>query len=306
MKLNYSLIDVFTTKHFGGNQLAVFTDEHELPTEFMQKIARELNLSETVFVLPGKKPNSKKLRIFTPGTELPMAGHPTIGTAFILAKEGLIKTDNGITTFIFEENVGEIEVSIFKDNGEITKTEMVQPLPIFKNTFTDRDLVAELLSLNIDDLDADKPIQTVTAGIPFLYVPVKSLKAMNNIQFRLDVWNQSFAPHEDRKHIFVFSNEVVHDKSTVHSRMFAPAMGIPEDPATGSASGPLGAYLVKYHMVKPNDKQEYHIRSEQGIEMNRPSFIDIKVASENKSFQKVSIGGPSIKVGKGLLELEVE
>ncbi len=302
--LNYTLVDVFTTKPFGGNQLAVFEEESNLTHESMQMIARELNLSETVFI---RKPNDPKkerrLSIFTPQVELPMAGHPTIGAVYVMAEKGMIETKTGINEWVFEEGVGDVPVTVeMLDNG-ILKVEMEQPLPSFGDEYTDRELAAKLLSLSLDELDPILPLQTVSSGVPFLYIPVHSLSAMKKINFRTDVWEKYFSENPNTKHIFTFTTETEEPQSTVHSRMFAPAMGISEDPATGAASGPLGAYLVK-HGVVPSAADGIHtIRSEQGIEMGRPSFIDITVVKEENKIKKVKIGGKSIIMGTGQIYL---
>ncbi|TWT14545.1 PhzF family phenazine biosynthesis protein [Planomicrobium sp. CPCC 101079] len=303
--LNYSLLDVFTTVPFGGNQLAVFHEGESLTTGMMQKIAKELNLSETVFLSPpNDRDNQKKLRIFTPQMELPMAGHPTIGAAFLLADQDLIQTEEGVNEWVLEEAVGDISVTVYKEGGLVKKVEMTQPLPSFGEQFFDVEQIAELLTLTPADLHASFPIQTVSTGVPFLFVPVRSLAAINTINFRSDVWEQHFSRNEATRHLFVFTTETEHPASTVHSRMFAPAMGIPEDPATGAASGPLGAYLVEHAVIPPVDNGIYTIRSEQGLEMGRPSFIDITIVKTDQGFQQVKIGGTSVTVGKGQLYLE--
>ena len=301
---SYYLVDVFTTNFFAGNQLAVFPNAEGISTVQMQKIARELNISETSFVLPAKnKSNDKKIRIFTPAVELPMAGHPTIGTAYVLASRNLIETNEGATKVVFEENVGDIGVTVHKLNGDVSKVEMEQPIPRFGDIYKDSDKIAKLLSLSAEDIDLSLPIQSVSAGVPFLYVPLNSLSAMKKIKFRLDIWKDHFSAYEDFKHVFVFSREVEHKGSTIHSRMFAPAMGIPEDPATGAASGPLGAYLVHYGVTKENIDGEYQIVSEQGIEMGRASFIDITILKKDDQISSVKIGGCSVDIGEGRLYL---
>lgn len=303
--LNYSLLDVFTTTPFGGNQLAVFHEGESLSTGMMQKIARELNLSETVFLSPpNNSDNQKKLRIFTPQMELPMAGHPTIGAAFLMADQDLVQTGEGISEWTLEEAVGDIPVIVYKEEGLITKVEMTQPLPSFGERFPKTEQIAKLLSLAPADLHTEFPIQTVSTGVPFLFVPVRSLAAINKINFRSDVWEQHFSKNEATQHLFVFTTETEDSASTVHSRMFAPAMGIPEDPATGAASGPLGAYLVEHAVIPAAENGVYAIRSEQGIEMGRPSFIDITIVKQGPEFQQVKIGGTAVTVGKGQLYLE--
>ncbi len=190
-KFEYTLVDVFTNQVFGGNQLAVFKDAEKLSSEEMQSIARELNLSETTFVTD-IGPNHKKLRIFTPKTELPMAGHPTIGTAFVLVDEGAVETREGMNKLIFEEGVGEIAVSIHVEGGRIRSIEMEQPMPVFGQVFGDIRTAAELLSLDIADIDTTSPIQTVSTGVPFLYIPLKSLDVISKIKLRLIHGRSSF------------------------------------------------------------------------------------------------------------------
>lgn len=299
MKINYSLVDVFTTERFGGNPLAVFKDADQIPGKLMQQIASEMNLSETTFVLkPSNQRNTVKLRIFTPKEELPMAGHPTIGTAYILIKEGIIEVKEGKNEFIFEEGVGEIKVTAIIDNGEVITIRMEQPVPVFGPIYKDFDSIADLLSLKTSDIDQRYPIQTVSSGVPFLYIPIKSLEAIGQIEFNNDVWRNHFSTDLDTRHIFVFTKEVLQKQSTVHSRMFAPGLGIAEDPATGGASGPLGAYLVEHGLVDSHLSNEILIRSEQGIEMGRPSFIDITV-KKNQEIERVEVGGSCVKIGIG-------
>lgn len=302
--LNYELIDVFTSRPFGGNQLAVFHDETELPAETMQKIARELNLSETVFIRSPKNPkNQKSLRIFTPKVELPMAGHPTVGAAFVLADKGLIPTESGSNQWILEEQIGEIPVTVHKEGTNISKVEMTQPLPVFGSQFPKPGLVADLLSLSPKDLDQRFPIQSVSSGVPFLFIPVRTLEAIQEINFRVDIWERQFSKNQFTQHIFVFTMQTEEKQSTVHSRMFAPAMGIQEDPATGAASGPLGAYLVEHGMIPPAKDGIYTIRSEQGFEIKRPSYIDITVTKNGTKISDVKIGGQSVNMGKGQIVL---
>lgn len=300
--LSYTLVDVFTDIPFGGNQLAVVEGRTDLSTETMQKIARELNLSETVFIYPPhKSTNTRKLRIFTPQMELPMAGHPTIGAAYVLASNGLVPTTDGWNEFVFEEEVGEIRVAVLKEQGRVVKVEMKQPMPSFDESFGNRELAADLLSLTDADLVSDLPIQMVSSGVPFLFVPIRSLEAIRRIQFRLDVWEQHFKGQPNYQHIFAFSSETENKESSVHGRMFAPAMGISEDPATGAASGPMGAYLVKHRVLPIAENGIYTITSEQGFEMGRPSFINITINGTAEDIEEVKIGGNSVTIGKGEL-----
>src|SRR2546423_2661366 len=184
----YHLVDVFTDRAFGGNPLAVFLDGNGLSDALMQAIAKEFNLSETTFVLPPRDPaNDFRVRIFTPADELPMAGHPTVGTTFVLTRAGLVAPGNGRTNITLEEGVGPIPVAIDWKDGQAFFIEMQQPLPEFGSPIEDRAGVAEMLSLEKEAVRADLPIQVVSCGVPFLFVPVKTLEAMRRIRFRIDV-----------------------------------------------------------------------------------------------------------------------
>ncbi len=306
-KLHYHLVDVFTNRQFGGNPLAVFTNGRGVREETMQAIAKELNLSETTFVLPPvDASNDYRVRIFTPGKELPMAGHPTVGTTYVLAREHLIArgTDGTETEIKLEEGVGPIPVRVAWREGAAGFIEMRQPLPTFGPLVEDVAAVAEMLSIDREEIAATNLTpEVVSCGVPFLYVPVNSLRAVQSIKFRVDVWEsrlKEIVPPE----VFVFTREVEYPGSTVHSRMFAPGMGIWEDPATGGASGPLGCYLVRRGRLGGAGDGEVELVSEQGIEMGRPSFIKIRIARAGAEITGVRVGGECRFMGEGYLEVE--
>ena len=300
-RLHYHRVDVFTDRAFGGNPLAVFTNGRGLSTETMQAIAKEFNLSETTFVLPPVDArNDWRVRIFTPGRELPMAGHPTVGTSFVLAREHLIRRHPEETTITLEEGVGPVPVRIKFEGGEPAFAEMSQPLPTFGPRLSDARTIAKMLSLDRRDLDESLPFEVVSCGVPFLYVPLRSLDAARRARPRADLLESALGgvvPPE----VFVFTREVEHPGSTVHSRMFAPGLGIAEDPATGAASGPLGCYLVRYGLVACDTSAE--IVSEQGIEMGRPSFIEIRIERDGDQFTAVKVGGQCHFMGEGFIEI---
>jgi len=301
MRLNYHLIDVFTSRQFGGNQLAVFPDPPpDLAASAMQQIAKELNLSETTFVFPPlKAANECRLRIFTPAAELPTAGHPTIGSAYMLARLGRLGRIKDEMTITIEEGVGPITVAIRADaGGNPTEVWMNQPIPQFLDIDGDRGAIAAMLSLTSADLCADAPMQVLSSGLPFLFVMINSLDALRRISLRHEVWSDHLAG-EPGENLFVATTETVYDDSSVHCRMFAPALGINEDPATGSASGPLGAYLLKYNLV-----QTPEMVSEQGFEIGRPSFIRISVRRDGESFSNVAVGGQCAYIGNGSLFID--
>jgi trans-2,3-dihydro-3-hydroxyanthranilate isomerase len=274
-------------------------DGNGLSDAIMQSIAKELNLSETTFILPPKHPeNDFHVRIFTPASELPMAGHPTIGTAFVLAREGLVAKRR----IIFEEGVGPIPVSINDDQGIPVFSEMGQPLPSFGPALEDIDAVAAMLSLVPAAIrDTGLPVEIVSCGVPFLFVPLADLHTIKAVQLRLDLWEQ-IVRDLPAKDVFVFTTEVEFEGSSLHSRMFAPAHGIAEDPATGGASGPLGCYVVR-HKVIPSTT-ELRCTSEQGIEIGRPSFIKIRIEHSGAEISNVRVGGTCRYMGAGFFDLD--
>jgi trans-2,3-dihydro-3-hydroxyanthranilate isomerase len=302
-RIRYHLVDVFTDRQFGGNQLAVISDARGLSGELMQAIAREFNLAETTFVLPPENAaHHFKVRIFTPGREMLMAGHPTVGTAYVLARLGLIEVAGQEANVVFEEGIGPIPVSLHLRDGTPEVIYMTQPLPRFGPRHPDPAAVAEILSLPSEALDDSLPVEAVSCGEPFLYVPLKNLAEIRSIRLRQDAWervlNGFVTPN-----IFAFTREVENAGSTVHSRMFAPALGIAEDPATGGASGPLGCYLVRYGVVPSDGTGTAVMTSEQGIEMGRPSFIRIEIDHEGEKITGVRIAGRCVFMGEGELVL---
>jgi trans-2,3-dihydro-3-hydroxyanthranilate isomerase len=305
-KYAYSLVDVFTDRPFGGNPLAVFSDGRGLSDSEMQALAKELNLSETTFILPSETSADYRVRIFTPSAELPMAGHPTIGTAFVLAHKQFIKWSANEETLIrFEEGVGEVPVRLRWDaQAQSLTAQMRQPLPQFGPRFEARETIAEMLSLQVDDLVVDLPLEVVSCGVPFLFVPVKTMAAMQAIHLRLDIWERELkdfiAPQ-----ILAFTQDVPSNSEVaVHCRMFAPALGVAEDPATGGANGPLGCYLVRYGRVKVSETVEFV--SEQGVEMGRPSYMRVRIdvdSQESGRITGVYVGGTCQYMGEGVFEL---
>ena len=299
-KAFYYLVDVFTDNVFGGNQLAVFPKGEEVPEHLMQQIAKELNLSETTFVLPPVNPqNDIKLRIFTPDQELPMAGHPTIGTAFVLLQQELLTTA-GRNPLVFEEGVGDIPVAFEQNGQQLGLITMTQPLPKFGEIVTDIQILADLLSINPENILPEPPAQVVSCGVPYLCVPLKNLAAVKKARLRNEVFENQLS-HIGSQSVFLFSMETENPANTVHGRMFAPAFGIPEDPATGSACGPLGCYLVQHKLVP--EQPVANIVCEQGYEMGRPSLLYLTIGQESNTITQVKVGGKSVLVGEGYFYL---
>ena len=296
----YLLVDVFTGEAFGGNQLAVFVDGAAVPERLMQPIARELQLSETTFVLPPSDPrNLCRLRIFTPLEELPMAGHPTVGSAFALATEGRIAAP---ATVVFEEGVGPVPVEVEGEAGRPTGAVMSQPLPEFGPRLDDAGRVAAMLTLEASDLAPGLPLEVVSCGVPYLMVPLASLAAVERARLRPDLWHELLGGFASR-HVYLFSRETLGDDATVHARMFAPAAGVPEDPATGSASGPLGCYLVRHGLVSAAGGERAAIVCEQGYEIGRPSRIEVEIRLDGERIREVRVGGGCVLMGEGRMRL---
>ncbi len=296
----YLHFDVFTDHLFGGNQLAVFLDGRGLPTDTMQAIAKEMNFSETTFLLPPETPGTDvRMRIFTPGEEMPMAGHPTIGTTFALVRAGVI--ERGRQTFVFGCNIGPVPVALTWDGGELTFAWMTQPLPAFGQTIPDPARTAAALSLSPTAVaGTGLPVQIVSCGVPFLFVPLTTRRAVDNVVVNAGALDALFAETKTSGHgVFVFSAEPGEPRATVYSRMFAPELGITEDPATGVASGPLGCYLVRHNVVRPD--QSASMISLQGLKMGRPSHIHIAIGLDKGHISSVRVGGEAVLAGEGTL-----
>jgi trans-2,3-dihydro-3-hydroxyanthranilate isomerase len=305
-KFRYQVVDVFTSYAFGGNQLAVFTEALGLTSQVMQRIAKELNLAETTFVLPPDDPHHDyRIRIFTPAVELPMAGHPTIGTAFVLAREHVAERTSRPTVLNLEEGVGPIVVTIKWHEDSPAEIQMGQPLPVFGARFPDAKVIAKMLSVEPRAItETGLPMEVVSCGVPFLFVPMRSLQDVRSIQFRHDVWEQALRGFEAPQ-VFVFTQETETNEANVHCRMFAPALGISEDAATGGASGPLGCYLLHHRLIAADTRGEADCLSEQGFEMGRPSFIRIKITQDGDAISRVQVGGQCYLMGEGQLFLDV-
>jgi trans-2,3-dihydro-3-hydroxyanthranilate isomerase len=304
MSFRYLHYDVFTSQPLLGNQLAVFTEARGLTTAQMQAIAREINFSETTFVLPAERPDTDvRMRIFTPYVEMPMAGHPTVGSTFALAYAELIP--RGSKRFVFGLNVGPTPVDLEWERDRLRFVWMTQANPAFGPIVSERAMVAGALGLRPDDLVDTLPIQEVSCGVPFLMVPVRGRDAVDRASASsvavLDL------PILSRAHpaVFVFAHEgsrapadtTIGDAEMVYSRMFAPALGVVEDPATGSASGPLGCYLVQHRCLSAAAAGQ--LVSIQGVKMGRASRIHIAISGGPDAITGVKVGGEAVLVAQG-------
>ncbi len=296
----YLHYDVFTDHLFGGNQLAVFLDGRGLSSEAMQAIAKEMNFSESTFVLPPERPDTDaRMRIFTPGEELPMAGHPTIGSTFALARSGVIEPDRD--RFVFGLGIGPVPVALTWRGADLTFAWMTQPNPTFSDPIADPAGAAATLGLSeLAVAGTGLPVQVVSCGVPFLFVPLTTRAAVDSASMQRDRFDRFRAETKTQAHgVFLFSSQSGSDKATVYSRMFAPDLGVIEDPATGSASGPLGCYLVRHKVVTP--EKAGAILSLQGVKMGRPSHVHISIGVEHEEITSVRVGGEAVVAGEGTL-----
>jgi trans-2,3-dihydro-3-hydroxyanthranilate isomerase len=289
--LNYRVVDVFTKHALEGNPLAVFTNPSQLDGAVMQKIAREMNLAETTFVLSPSDPTcTARVRIFTPKKEMIFAGHPTIGTSFVLLKEGLVPQD--CESFFLEEKVGPVQIWI--EHGELPMIWLRTP-PISEGMLHDRSLCARALGLETHDLLNVTP-QVLSAGNPTLYIALKDQEAVDRAW--LDLSGMRAIQDDDAEPFCVFVFALRNEG--VYSRMFAPEHGVAEDPATGSSTGPLAAFMVKHGLLEGTSGT--HFISEQGTKMGRRSFLHVKIAGE-RGTDGIDVGGHVVAVAEGTMRL---
>lgn len=283
--MNFYLIDVFGVSRYTGNQLAVFNNIGELSADEMQKIAREINFSETTFITGPNTGNGYPVRIFTPGQEIEFAGHPTLGTAFVIKK------------FIETNNSGEIRLNLKAGSIPVTSESdmlwMRQIQPVFGKHLAVKD-IAELLNLAEKDINHKYPIAEVSTGLPFTIVPLNTMKALKKARINSALY-PGFLVNAWAKGLMVFCPEGYDSHQDLASRVFVDCYGIPEDPATGSATGCLAAYLVKYGMF---GQGRLKMTIGQGYEIGRPSELKIDVELNNGNFE-INVGGSAYEVAKG-------
>jgi trans-2,3-dihydro-3-hydroxyanthranilate isomerase len=296
----YFHLDVFTDRLFGGNQLAVFLDARGLTSVAMQAIAKEMNFAESAFVLPTALPGVDcDVRIFTPDRELPMAGHPTIGTAFAMARAGIFHPGQG--RIVFGLGVGPTPVALNWVHGALNFAWMTQRSPSFGPPIADAAGCAAFLRLPTAAVaGTGLPAQVISCGAPFLLVPLTSRRAVDNASLDTDgfeVFRKSTGV--DDLPVFVFSSEPGPEHATVYSRCLAPQFPAGEDAATGGASGPLGCYLVQ-HKIVPAERAGSML-SLQGVKMGRPSHVYIAIGLSDAGIAHVCVGGHAIVAGEGTL-----
>ncbi len=298
--LRFYTLDVFTECRFGGNPLAVFTDAEGLTDQLMQQIAREMSLSETVFLLPPRDPRAIcRARIFTPARELPFAGHPTVGTGYLLAAIGRVPLRQGRTSILLDEEVGLVPVSIESQDGRPGFVQLtVAALPAYRDPPAGRAELAKMLRLGADDLLDDA--QAVSCGLPFLFVAVRDRNALARAGIDIELWRATVGGYWTQQ-VFIFCRDPELEGSSIRARMYAPEFGIAEDPATGSAAAALGAYLG---VRAPESDATLRWVVEQGFEMGRPSLLHVEIDKAGGRITAVRVGGMSVLVSEGTLQLD--
>lgn len=301
-KFRYLTADVFTDVPFGGNQLAVFPDARDIPEHRLQDVTREFNYSETTFVYPPDDPaHTRRVRIFTPAAEIPFAGHPTVGTAHVLAMIGEIPLTGDTTSIVLEEKVGPVRVKIRAKNGVPIFAQLTAAkLPEVGPPPPDRAALAKVLDLDVADLLDDPWMpQALSTGLPFLFVPVASVAAVARARLRMEPWESTLQGAWGSE-VFVFARGGERAGTDFHARMFAPGLSVPEDPATGSACAALGGYLAAR-----DDRRDGTLRwiVEQGFEMGRPSILEVEADVTAGELTAVRVGGSTVMVSEGMMSI---
>ncbi len=298
MKLPFATLDVFTDQRFSGNPLAVVFDADKLKTEAMQSIAREFGHPETVFVLkPEALGSTARVRIFTPGAELGFAGHPTVGTALILALRG--HGDNG--TIVLEEKIGVIQCTVTPGGADRGHARFLLPdLPRGAGAAAPGAALAAALGLSVNDIGFERFVPARwSVGNAFTFVPVRNLDAIRRCRVNEAAWDQAFELG-GRTSAFVFTGETINPANQFHARMFAPRLGVVEDPATGSAVAAMAGLCVRTLSL---DQGEHRFVVEQGYEMGRPSLVELTLTLRSGTLRLATVGGPAIVVTEGTIEV---
>jgi trans-2,3-dihydro-3-hydroxyanthranilate isomerase len=300
--MRYLHYDVFTDTMFEGNQLAVFPDAAGLSPAQMQTITKEMNFSECTFILPAESPDTDvRMRIFTPGSELPMAGHPTIGSTFALAHLKTIAA--GRPRWVFGLGVGPTTVELTWEGDRLSFAWMDQRPPDFRAPASPRTEIIRAAGLDPSAVDqTGLPIEEISCGTNFLIIPVRTRAAVDAAEPDMATLRKlKSAFPTDHRAVFIFTTEPVDPAVAAYSRMFAPGLGVAEDPATGGASGPLGSYLVKHGLVHRDQMRD--MISLQGVAMGRPSRIHMRITEQDGAITRVQVGGKAVRVGEGTIDL---
>jgi trans-2,3-dihydro-3-hydroxyanthranilate isomerase len=294
MKQNtFYILDVFAEEKYAGNPLAVVGVEKTLSDHEMQNVAKEFNFSETTFILSGKiKNGGYDVRIFTPEKEVSFAGHPTLGTAYVIQKEIIKKP---VKTVNLNLKIGQITVEVSMRNRKVERLTMKQVQPTFGKTFN-KNKIASVLNIRTSEIDTEFPVEEVSTGLPFFIVPLKTLSAVRKARIAHEKYLE-LIQGTDAKAVLIFCPETYNKENQLNVRMFADYYGIPEDPATGSANGCLAGYLVRHNYY---GSDHINIRVEQGYEIQRPSLLFLEAKRDGEKID-IYVGGNVVEIANGIL-----
>ena len=296
MKYRYFICDVFSPRPFSGNQLAVLPEAEGLNEVQMQQIAREFNFSETAFVFPPEQGQTRKVRIFTPTSELPFAGHPNLGTAFSLYLNGYLGEQHDSIRIVFEEKAGLVPIFLRKLDDGLIWCELQAPEKLSIGKTVSAEDLASAISLDSGDIITDiHPPQQASVGLPFVIAELKDRQTLEQANVNIEGFKKLASQYNTRfTHIYIRSN----DEFDVRTRMFGPFDGMMEDPATGSANCALGGLLTHYN---DSDAGEFEWEIAQGVEMGRPSFLKARTQKKGGEVTATFIGGNSVMVSEGII-----
>ena len=304
MTINYYIADVFTNELFSGAQIAVFPQADNLNPVQMETIAKEMNLSETVFVSnPNKDQTSRRMRVFSPTMgEIDFAGHPIIATAFVLGESGEINLAEGVTSLTFTQNSGDIEVNVSTRNGKVSFVQFGTKVSSVMDRFTPTIAeIADLLSISPDDIDHKKySTRLVSCGFPYLIVPVWNYEAVRNAKFNFNSWSLSAAPQTAAQEILLFSPKTPFKDANFNARLLGPNIGVNDDPPVGSAMPAFASYLCSFDITQQGT---HSFAVDRGDDKNRRSVINIEMDNKAQAELALRIGGEAVMVAEGKLHL---
>jgi trans-2,3-dihydro-3-hydroxyanthranilate isomerase len=299
VKYRYYTCDVFTETRFGGNQLAVLPQADGLSTQQMQQIAREFNFSESTFVFPARAGHTRHVRIFTPAREIPFAGHPNIGTAFVLANDGEFGEIKSSLTVTFEEEGGLVSIAIHEAGGKVASCELTAPQSLSFGKTLPVELVAAAISIDSKEISTKTHgPQVASVGLPFIFVELTDRSVLERARINMSGF-EALAAQDVMPDIYLYTQGT--DGFDIRARMFAPLSGVPEDPATGSANCTLAGLLAHYSQ-QPNGNFNWRIA--QGVEMGRPSTLIARAEKKDGVVQTTRIGGATVLVSDGVIYLD--
>jgi len=306
MKYPYYIADVFTNQIFNGAQIAVFPHAEGLSQQQMQLVARELNLSETVFVFPSDKPiTTRVMRIFSPQAEIDFAGHPIIAAAFVLASCGDIQLTAAITPMVFEQNTGPVKVNISVENDQPSFVQFTRKVTSIIDRFTPSDEeLASFLSIQPSELDHKKyATRLVSCGVPYLVVPVWQYESVRAAKFNYAAWSQSSAPQTAAQEILLFSPKTPFADSDFNARLLGPRIGMHEDPPVGNAMPAFASYLCSFDFMK---KGTYTFAVDRGDQNSRRSVLNLEMDHKGEYTLTIRVGGAAVMVAEGMMTIPAE